>query len=66
MHKHPAIIFDEILILSLTFQECGTVARETVRALRSRFNGIFNFLCDEEYREERGAKRHLGTLGAEK
>ena len=30
------------------------------------FCGNFSFLCDEEYREERGAKRHLGTLGAEK
>ena len=27
---------------------------------------FLTFLCDEEYREECGAKRHLGTLGAEK
>ena len=30
------------------------------------FLGNFSFSRDEEYQEERGAKRHLGTLGAKK
>ena len=42
------------------------VADVNKHASRSRVNGIFNFLCDEEYREVRGAQRPLGTLGAEK
>ncbi len=46
--------------------EFKTVARESVHAPHSKFKMIFYFLCDDEYQEERGAKRHLGTLGAEK
>ena len=46
--------------------EFKTIAYECVHASRSRFNGIFNFLCDEEYREVYEAKRNFGTLGAEK
>ena len=29
------------------------MAREYIVASRSRFNGIFNFLCDDKYQEER-------------
>ena len=46
--------------------EHKTIAYVCVFALRCRFKMIFDFLYDEEYQEERGAKRHLGTLGAEK
>ena len=46
--------------------EYKTVANENVYAPRSRFKGIFNFLFDDEYPEELGAKRHIGTLGKEK
>ena len=66
MLKYSAIIFEEILVFSTTNYERKNVAHVRVHASRSRFNGIFNFLCDEEYREERGAQRPLGTLGAEK
>ena len=46
--------------------EFKIVADENPHASRSRFNGSFNFLCDEEYREVYEAKRNFDTLGAEK
>ena len=49
--QYPATIFEEILIFSVTLQEHKTAAREHIRASRSRFNGIFNFILDDEYPE---------------
>jgi len=46
--------------------ELKAVAYEYNIVRRSKFKMIFNFLCDDEYPEELGAKRHIGTLGAEK
>ena len=56
----------ETLNFYLKLQKRGTVAYENSIALRCRFKMIFDFLCDEEYREVWGAQRPLGTLGAEK
>ena len=47
-------------------QENKIVAHENIHAPRSRFKGIFNFLSDDVYPEELGAKRHIGTLGIKK
>ena len=46
--------------------EFKTIAYENIFALRSKFKMIFYFLFDDEYPEELGAKRHIGTLGKEK
>ena len=59
--------FGDNLNFSLTTNyERKIVARVRGYALRSKFKMIFYFLRDDEYREVRGAQRHLGTLGAEK